>query len=85
MSVFLLHVFLWILCQNLKHVQYKQCIGGRKKEEEEKKKSLHIDISFTLLYHAQNHFIHTRKVYSANRVTKLPRFTVNEISCLLSE
>jgi len=61
MSVFLLHVFRWILCQNLKHVQYKQCNGN--------KKQLHIDMSCTLLYHVHNRFIHRRQVYNANRVT----------------
>ena len=56
-SLFLLHVFLWILCQNSKDAQYKQCNAN-------KKKPLHIDRSCILLYHAHSHFIHRRQVYT---------------------
>jgi hypothetical protein len=59
MSVFLLHVFLWILCQ-------ARAIQAMHRKL---KKQLHINMSCKLLYHAQNHFIYRRKVYSANRVT----------------
>jgi hypothetical protein len=60
MSVFLLHVD---TVSELKHVQYKEC-------STQKKKHWHINMSCTLLYHAHNHFIHRRQVYSANRVTQ---------------
>jgi hypothetical protein len=78
-SVFLLHVFLWILCQNLKHVQYKQCIANNKKTVAHRH-VLHAALSRTESFHTQK-----KSLQCQQSNIKLPRLTVNEISCLLSE